>query len=101
MTSPFTDAATAKFFETRRYFGLDPDQVSAADKKKWFAVLNVPTHLSKNAQCFPFVSKRFVSRLGLNLFSWQVTFFQQGTLPCVSADGRFIMETAYRVLQFS
>jgi UDP-N-acetylglucosamine/UDP-N-acetylgalactosamine diphosphorylase len=34
MTSPFTDAATAKFFETRRYFGLDPDQVSAADKKK-------------------------------------------------------------------
>ncbi|ONM14006.1 UDP-N-acetylglucosamine diphosphorylase 2 [Zea mays] len=52
MTSPFTDAATAKFFETRRYFGLDPDQV---------------------------------------------TFFQQGTLPCVSADGRFIMETPYRV----
>jgi hypothetical protein len=26
-----------------------------------------------------------------------VTFFQQGTLPCVSADGRFIMETPYRV----
>ncbi|KAG2568704.1 hypothetical protein PVAP13_7NG403200 [Panicum virgatum] len=52
MTSPFTDAATRKFFETRRYFGLDVDQV---------------------------------------------TFFQQGTLPCVSADGRFIMETPYRV----
>lgn len=52
MTSPFTDAATRKFFETRRYFGLDADQV---------------------------------------------TFFQQGTLPCVSADGRFIMETPYRV----
>ncbi|AQK46072.1 UDP-N-acetylglucosamine diphosphorylase 2 [Zea mays] len=52
MTSPFTDASTRKFFETRRYFGLDPDQV---------------------------------------------TFFQQGTLPCVSADGRFIMETPYRV----
>ncbi|ONM14002.1 UDP-N-acetylglucosamine diphosphorylase 2 [Zea mays] len=30
MTSPFTDAATAKFFETRRYFGLDPDQVAKA-----------------------------------------------------------------------
>lgn len=29
MTSPFTDAATRKFFETRRYFGLDPDEVSA------------------------------------------------------------------------
>ncbi|CAL9090753.1 unnamed protein product [Musa acuminata var. zebrina] len=27
----------------------------------------------------------------------QVTFFQQGTLPCVSSDGRFIMETPYKV----
>uniref|UniRef100_A0A0E0LSC4 UDP-N-acetylglucosamine pyrophosphorylase n=2 Tax=Oryza punctata TaxID=4537 RepID=A0A0E0LSC4_ORYPU len=27
----------------------------------------------------------------------QVTFFQQGTIPCVSADGRFIMETPYKV----
>jgi hypothetical protein len=27
----------------------------------------------------------------------QVTFFQQGTIPCVSKDGRFIMETPYRV----
>ncbi|KAL0352664.1 UNVERIFIED_CONTAM: UDP-N-acetylglucosamine diphosphorylase 2 [Sesamum angustifolium] len=27
----------------------------------------------------------------------QVTFFQQGTIPCVSRDGRFIMETPYRV----
>ncbi|KAL5229936.1 hypothetical protein ABZP36_028712 [Zizania latifolia] len=52
MTSPFTDEATCKFFESRRYFGLEPDQVH---------------------------------------------FFQQGTLPCVSADGRFIMETPYKV----
>ncbi|XP_047078768.1 UDP-N-acetylglucosamine diphosphorylase 1-like isoform X2 [Lolium rigidum] len=52
MTSPFTDEATRKFFESRRYFGLEPDQV---------------------------------------------TFFQQGTLPCVSPDGRFIMETPYKV----
>lgn len=27
----------------------------------------------------------------------QVTFFQQGTVPCVSKDGRLIMETPYRV----
>ncbi|XP_051134430.1 UDP-N-acetylglucosamine diphosphorylase 1-like isoform X2 [Andrographis paniculata] len=27
----------------------------------------------------------------------QVTFFQQGTIPCVSRDGRFIMETPYKV----
>ncbi|XP_078436563.1 UDP-N-acetylglucosamine diphosphorylase 2-like isoform X2 [Wolffia australiana] len=27
----------------------------------------------------------------------QVTFFQQGTLPCISKDGRFIMETAVKV----
>lgn len=27
----------------------------------------------------------------------QVSFFQQGTLPCISKDGRFIMETPYRV----
>lgn len=26
-----------------------------------------------------------------------MTFFQQGTLPCISADGRFIMETPYKV----
>lgn len=52
MTSPFTDEATRKFFESRKYFGLDPAQV---------------------------------------------TFFQQGTLPCVSRDGRFIMETACKV----
>jgi UDP-N-acetylglucosamine/UDP-N-acetylgalactosamine diphosphorylase len=27
MTSPFTDVATRKFFETNRYFGLEPNQV--------------------------------------------------------------------------
>ncbi|KAJ3693518.1 hypothetical protein LUZ60_008998 [Juncus effusus] len=52
MTSPFTDQSTRKYFESRKYFGLDPDQV---------------------------------------------TFFQQGTLPCVSPDGRFIMETPFKV----
>ncbi|KAG1365112.1 UDP-N-acetylglucosamine diphosphorylase 1 [Cocos nucifera] len=52
MTSPFTDEATRKFFESHKYFGLEADQV---------------------------------------------TFFQQGTLPCVSGDGRFIMETPYKV----
>ncbi|KAK1309319.1 UDP-N-acetylglucosamine diphosphorylase 1 [Acorus calamus] len=52
MTSPFTDDATRKFFESHGYFGLDADQV---------------------------------------------TFFQQGTLPCVSKDGRFIMETPNRL----
>ncbi|KAL1328348.1 UDP-N-acetylglucosamine diphosphorylase 2 [Arachis hypogaea] len=52
MTSPFTDEATCKFFESHKYFGLEAEQV---------------------------------------------TFFQQGTIPCVSKDGRFIMETPYRV----
>lgn len=52
MTSPFTDEATRKFFESHKYFGLEADQV---------------------------------------------TFFPQGTIPCVSKDGRFIMETPYRV----
>uniref|UniRef100_A0A804NV89 UDP-N-acetylglucosamine diphosphorylase 2 n=1 Tax=Zea mays TaxID=4577 RepID=A0A804NV89_MAIZE len=27
----------------------------------------------------------------------EVTFFQQGTIPCVCHDGRFIMETPYKV----
>ncbi|KAL2935965.1 UDP-N-acetylglucosamine diphosphorylase 2 [Bienertia sinuspersici] len=27
----------------------------------------------------------------------QVTFFQQGTIPCISKDGRYIMETPYKV----
>ncbi|KAJ4828275.1 UDP-N-acetylglucosamine diphosphorylase 1 [Turnera subulata] len=48
MTSPFTDEATRRFFESHKYFGLEAEQV---------------------------------------------TFFQQGTIPCVSKDGRFIMET--------
>ncbi|XP_006853560.2 UDP-N-acetylglucosamine diphosphorylase 1 isoform X1 [Amborella trichopoda] len=52
MTSPFTDEATRKFFESHKYFGLEADQV---------------------------------------------TFFQQGTLPCVSKDGRLIMETPFSV----
>ncbi|CAA7394299.1 unnamed protein product [Spirodela intermedia] len=52
MTSPFTDDATRKFFESHKYFGMETDQV---------------------------------------------TFFQQGTLPCVSKDGRFIMEAPCKV----
>ncbi|CAG7874560.1 hypothetical protein HID58_091065 [Brassica napus] len=50
MTSPFTHEPTQKFFETHKYFGLEPDQV---------------------------------------------TFFQQGTLPCITKDGKFIMETPF------
>ncbi|KAH9318707.1 hypothetical protein KI387_020476, partial [Taxus chinensis] len=52
MTSPFTHDATRKFFESRKYFGLESEQV---------------------------------------------TFFQQGTLPCISKEGRIIMETPYQV----
>ncbi|XP_039039911.1 UDP-N-acetylglucosamine diphosphorylase 2-like isoform X3 [Hibiscus syriacus] len=52
MTSPFTDDATRKFFESHKYFGLEADQV---------------------------------------------TFFQQGTIPCISKDGRYIMDTPYKV----
>ncbi|XP_031397556.1 UDP-N-acetylglucosamine diphosphorylase 1 isoform X2 [Punica granatum] len=52
MTSPFTNEATRKYFETHKYFGLSADQI---------------------------------------------TFFQQGTIPCVSKDGRFIMETPVKV----
>ncbi|CAL0324769.1 unnamed protein product [Lupinus luteus] len=52
MTSPFTDDATHKYFESHKFFGLEAEQV---------------------------------------------TFFQQGTIPCVSKDGRYIMETPYRV----
>ncbi|KAF5733576.1 UDP-N-acetylglucosamine diphosphorylase 1 [Tripterygium wilfordii] len=52
MTSPFTDQATRKFFESHKYFGLEQDQI---------------------------------------------TFFQQNTIPCILKDGRFIMETPFRV----
>nr|KJB32917.1 hypothetical protein B456_005G268300 [Gossypium raimondii] len=51
MTSPFTDDATGKFFESHKYFGLEADQV---------------------------------------------TFFQQGTIPCISKDGRYVMETPFK-----
>lgn len=52
MTSSFTHDAIRKFFESRKYFGLESEQV---------------------------------------------TFFQQGTLPCISKEGRIIMETSYQV----
>ncbi|KAL9274636.1 UDP-N-acetylglucosamine diphosphorylase 2-like protein [Drosera capensis] len=52
MTSSFTHEATQRFFESRKYFGLDRSQV---------------------------------------------IFFQQGTIPCISKDRKFIMETPYRV----
>ncbi|KAK1326111.1 UDP-N-acetylglucosamine diphosphorylase 2 [Acorus calamus] len=35
----------------------------------------------------------FYASKGLQLNQMIVTFFQQGTIPCVSKDGRFIMET--------
>ncbi|KAI3455801.1 hypothetical protein Pfo_012464 [Paulownia fortunei] len=41
--------------------------------------------------------KFFDSHKYFGLEADQVTFFQQGTIPCVSRDGRFIMETPYRV----
>jgi UDP-N-acetylglucosamine pyrophosphorylase len=44
MTSPFTDAATRKFFETRRYFGLDADQVRPPEV---VVVLNIPLFSTK------------------------------------------------------
>jgi len=52
MTSSFTHDGIRKFFESRKYFGLESEQV---------------------------------------------TFFQQGTLPCISKEGRIIMETPYQV----
>lgn len=39
----------------------------------------------------------FESHKYFGLEADQVTFFQQGTIPCISKDGRFIMETPYRV----
>ncbi|XP_026665886.2 UDP-N-acetylglucosamine diphosphorylase 2 isoform X2 [Phoenix dactylifera] len=41
--------------------------------------------------------KFFVSHKYFGLEADQVTFFRQGTLPCVSRDGRFIMETPCKV----
>nr|XP_027087227.1 UDP-N-acetylglucosamine diphosphorylase 1-like isoform X2 [Coffea arabica] len=41
--------------------------------------------------------KYFESHKYFGLEADQVTFFQQGTIPCVSREGRFIMETPYRV----
>ncbi|KAL1537557.1 UDP-N-acetylglucosamine diphosphorylase 1 [Salvia divinorum] len=42
-------------------------------------------------------SKFFESHKYFGLEADQVTFFQQGTIPCVARDGRFIMESPYRV----
>lgn len=39
----------------------------------------------------------FESHKYFGLEADQVTFFQQGTIPCVSGDGRFIMEAPFRI----
>ncbi|KAG6581515.1 UDP-N-acetylglucosamine diphosphorylase 1, partial [Cucurbita argyrosperma subsp. sororia] len=39
----------------------------------------------------------FESQKYFGLEANQVTFFQQGTIPCIFKDGRFVMETPYRV----
>ncbi|CBI27203.3 hypothetical protein VitviT2T_000117 [Vitis vinifera] len=41
--------------------------------------------------------KFFESHKYFGLEADQITFFQQGTIPCISKDGRFIMETPYKV----
>ncbi|KAK9756151.1 hypothetical protein RND81_01G077000 [Saponaria officinalis] len=41
--------------------------------------------------------KFFESHKYFGLEADQVTFFQQGTIPCISMDGRFIMETPFKV----
>lgn len=79
MTSPFTDEPTRKFFESHKYFGLEADQV----RTFW-----------KSDFDFEDFEQQWLS---VRLTGLQVTFFQQGTIPCVSRDGRFIMETPYRV----
>ncbi|KAI7726499.1 hypothetical protein M8C21_023729 [Ambrosia artemisiifolia] len=49
----------------------------------------------------PFTDKAtrdfFKSNKYFGLNNDQVTFFSQGTIPCVSKDGRFIMETPFQV----
>ncbi|KAK4761122.1 hypothetical protein SAY87_006015 [Trapa incisa] len=41
--------------------------------------------------------KYFEANKYFGLEASQATFFQQGTIPCVSKDGRFIMETPFKV----
>ncbi|KAK4754343.1 hypothetical protein SAY87_002447 [Trapa incisa] len=41
--------------------------------------------------------KFFETNKYFGLEASQVTFFQQGTIPCVSKDGRFIMETPFKI----
>ncbi|KAL3833809.1 hypothetical protein ACJIZ3_008545 [Penstemon smallii] len=43
------------------------------------------------------IRKFFEKHRYFGLEADQVTFFQQGTIPCLSKDGRLIMETPYRV----
>lgn len=88
MTSPFTDEPTRKFFESHKYFGLDEDQV---------ITLNLLCSLVFSCISFHLFLGTWNKR---NCFWMQVTFFQQGTIPCVSKDGRFIMETPYSVWWF-
>ena len=78
MTSPFTDEATRKYFSSHKYFGLEPDQVR-------YMLLS----------CIIFSFHTVSDQM---LITWlQISFFQQGTLPCISKEGKFIMETPFSV----
>ena len=83
MTSPFTDEATQKFFENHKYFGLEANQVQKLHFINFLKVL---------ISYFLYLLANLKDTLWM-----QVTFFQQGTIPCVSNDGRFIMETPFKV----
>lgn len=66
MTSPFTDDATRRFFESHRFFGLEPDQVriffiffillvlfcsSERSKKKEGEGIGLSAHIEGYASC--------------------------------------------------
>lgn len=84
MTSPFTDEATRKFFESHKYFGLDAEQVRCLLIFFFY-------------QYYLFYNSLLICLHQAHFFNIQVTFFRQGTIPCVSKDGRIILETPYRV----
>lgn len=52
MTSPFTDDITRKFFESRKYFGLEADQVRSSTFFFSF-VLTIPMEFQQKIQQDP------------------------------------------------
>lgn len=110
MTSPATDAATRQFFEEQKFFGLDPGQVAFFQQVSTSCCMLSSTH-PLNPCCWhaghrcsaALLSRRdrrdLVSKHARRADSALMRFPMrvQGTLPCLTPEGKVIMASHHRM----